>query len=284
MDCVKLEGRKRYVAGTASALRNGRLRASENTTVGCIEGGSVWLPQLAPFFTRCERVPLRVVAVKIRVVCCSLSPNQRMSALRSGQRSSRRACVDCAATVSFMRHLKDRGLSGVRLVISDACSRLVEALHEAFADAAWQRCTVHFYRNVFSRVPSGKVNAAATMHKAIHAQEDRREAAKKAKDVTDKLRQMKLAKAADVLEAGVADTLTYYAFPPEHWRRIRTNNPMERIIREVRRRTPVVGCLPDGNSALMLVSARLRHIAGSKWGNRRYLDMNRFRHPEVAVA
>jgi transposase-like protein len=192
---------------------------------------------------------------------------------------------DKASWLSFLRHLKERGLDGVQLIISDACLGLVEAMGEAFADAAWQRCTVHFYRNVFSRVPSGKVETVAAMLKAIHAQEDRDEAMKKAKTVADKLRQMKLTKAAEVLEHGVADTLTYYSFPPEHWRRIRTNNPIERIIREVKRRTQVVGCFPDGHSALMLVSARLRHVAGSKWGTRRYLDMSRLRELEtVAVA
>lgn len=192
---------------------------------------------------------------------------------------------DKASWLAFLRHLKERGLTGVQLVISDACAGLVEAIGEAMPDAKWQRCTVHFYRNVFTRVPSGKVDQVAAMLKAIHAQEDRREAAKKAKAVGDKLRGMKLAKAADVLEAGVADTLTYYGFPPEHWRRIRTNNPVERIIREVRRRTQVVGCFPDGHSALMLVSARLRHVAGSKWGTRRYLDMSRLREVDaIAVA
>ena len=64
-------------------------------------------------------------------------------------------------------------------------------------------------------------------------------------------------------------------FPREHWRNLRTNNPLERVIREIRRRTRVVGAFPDGNSALMLVAARLRHIAGTKWGTKRYLDMNR---------
>ena len=70
------------------------------------------------------------------------------------------------------------------------------------------------------------------------------------------------------------ETLTYYGFPSSHWRRIRTNNPMERIIREIRRRSWVVGAFPDGQSALMLCAARLRHISGTKWGSRRYLDMD----------
>ena len=79
-------------------------------------------------------------------------------------------------------------------------------------------------------------------------------------------------------DLGIDDTLSDSRFPPEHWRRIRTNNPLERIMREVRRRTQVVGSFPDGNAALMLVAARLRHMSGSKWGARRYLDMNLLRH------
>ena len=73
------------------------------------------------------------------------------------------------------------------------------------------------------------------------------------------------------MASSVADTLTYYAFPSTHWRHIRTNNPLERIIREIRRRTRVVGAFPDGHSALMLVAARLRHVAATRWGSRRYL-------------
>ena len=75
------------------------------------------------------------------------------------------------------------------------------------------------------------------------------------------------------LVRGSDETLTYYHFPSAHWQRIRTNNPLERILREVRRRTRVVGAFPDGHSALMLVAARLRHIAGTRWGSRRYLNM-----------
>ena len=91
---------------------------------------------------------------------------------------------------------------------------------------------------------------------------------------------MKLAKAAKIVEEGVAETLSYMAFPREHWIRIRTNNPLERLMREIRRRTRVVGAFPDGRSALMLVAARLRHVAGSRWGTRKYLDMTRLGEPE----
>jgi transposase-like protein len=90
---------------------------------------------------------------------------------------------------------------------------------------------------------------------------------------------MKLKTAAELVEQKVGETLTYYAYPSTHWRQIRTNNPLERIIREIRRRTRVVGAFPDGNSALMLVAARLRHIASTKWGKRRYLAMERLLNP-----
>jgi len=163
---------------------------------------------------------------------------------------------------NFLRYLKKRGLKGVKLIISDKCLGLIESLGEFYPEALWQRCIVHFYRNVFTMVPKGKVKKVAAMLKAIHAQEDREEARKKAAIVIKKLQGMKLNKAADIVTEGIEETLNYYNFPREHWRRIRTNNPLERIMREIRRRTRVVGSFPDGNSALMLVAARLRHIAG----------------------
>ena len=118
------------------------------------------------------------------------------------------------------------------------------------------------------------------MLKAIHAQEDREAAEKKAAEVVEKLAAMKLAKAASIVRDGVAETLSYAAFPREHWRCLRTNNPLERLNREVRRRTRVVGAFPDGRSALMLVAARLRHVAGTRWGTRKYLDMARLREQD----
>jgi len=181
---------------------------------------------------------------------------------------------------NFLRHLKERGLRGVRMIISDKCLGLVEALGEFYPEAAWQRCVVHWYRNVWTAVPKAKVKSVAAMLKAIHAQEERQAARRKAADVVEKLEAMKLGKAAAIVRDGVDETLSYMAFPTEHWRQIRTNNPLERIMREIRRRTRVVGAFPDGRSALMLVAARLRHIAGTRWGTKRYLDMDRLREHE----
>lgn len=190
---------------------------------------------------------------------------------------------DAQSWRNFLRHLKERGLAGVRLFVSDKCLGLVEGLAEFYPEAAWQRCVVHFYRNVFTVVPSGKVKEVAAMLKAIHAQEDRASADQKAAAVVAKLEAMKLPKAAALVRDGVGETLSYMAFPREHWRCLRTNNPLERLNREVRRRTRVVGAFPDGNSALMLVAARLRHVAGTRWGTRRYLDMRRLKEPAAAA-
>jgi transposase-like protein len=180
---------------------------------------------------------------------------------------------DKAGWSGFLKHLKERGLKGVRLIISDACLGLAESTAEFFPDAAWQRCTVHFYRNVFSHVPRPKMREVAAMLKAIHAAEDVQAAREKARQVIAKLRDHRLTKAAELVESGIEETLAYYGFPEEHWRRIRTNNPLERILREIRRRTRVVGAFPDGESALNLAAARLRHIAGTEWSTKRYLSM-----------
>ncbi len=184
----------------------------------------------------------------------------------------------------FLRHLKERGLKGVRLVTSDKCLGLVEALGEFYPEADWQRCVVHWYRNVGSEVPRHRMKEVMAMLKAIHAQEDREAAEKKAVDVVEKLRALKLHKAAKVVEGGVSETLRYMAYPREHWTRIRTNNALERLMREIRRRTRVVGAFPDGNSALMLTAARLRHVAGTKWGTRKYHDMDRLQETNSAAS
>jgi transposase-like protein len=150
---------------------------------------------------------------------------------------------------------------------------LAEAAAECYPEAKWQRCTVHFYRNVFSHVPRGKLRLVATMLKAIHAQESREAAQEKALDVIEKLKAMRLSAAAKVISDSIDETLGYYAFPSQHWLKIKTNNPMERLLKEARRRTKVVGAFPDGHSALMLVAARLRHVSATRWGTRKYMNM-----------
>ncbi|MBR4435662.1 MAG: IS256 family transposase [Clostridia bacterium] len=180
---------------------------------------------------------------------------------------------DLESWKNFFVWLKSRGLNGVKLVIGDKALGMVESVGQVFPDAKYQRCTVHFYRNVLSSVPNQKVGTEAKMLKAIHAQEDKAAAREKAKQVIEKLQSMKIGKAARTVETGFEETLTFMSFPAQHWLRIRTNNALERLNREIKRRTKVVGTFPDGESALMLVCARLRHVASSEWGSKRYLNM-----------
>ena len=188
---------------------------------------------------------------------------------------------DKAGWSSFLCHLKERGLAGVRLFITDACMGLVESLADFYPETKWQRCIVHFYRNVFSVVPAKWMSAVAAMLKAIHASEDKNAALEKAESVFTKLEAMKLKEAAKKVQESIVETLTYYDFPSEHRIRIRTNNALERIMKEIRRRTRVVGAFPDGHSALMLCAARLRHIAGTQWGSKRYLNIDLLKELEL---
>ena len=174
----------------------------------------------------------------------------------------------------FLSWLRSRGLRGGRMFTGDKAAGMVGSIAEVFPEAAYQRCTVHFYRNVLSKVPKSRRAKVAAMLKAIHAMESREASEAKALAVADELERMGLREAAKVVREGYAETLAYTRFPQEHWRRIRTNNAIERINREIRRRTRVVGTFPDGRSALMLVTARLKYVAESEWGSRRYLDVS----------
>jgi transposase-like protein len=182
---------------------------------------------------------------------------------------------------NFFIWLKERGLDGVKLVIGDKCLGMCETLGEVLPEAKYQRCTVHFYRNVFSATPKRLLQKVTRMLKAIHAQESKEAARKKAHEVAQEMREMKLTEAAKKLENGIEETLTYMDFPTQHWLKIRTNNVIERMNREIRRRTRVVGAFPDGNSALMLVCARLRYVAGKDWGNKLYLNMRHLSENEA---
>ena len=112
------------------------------------------------------------------------------------------------------------------------------------------------------------------MLKAIHARESKEAAREKAIQVAEKIRVMKLAKAAKKIEDGIEETLTYMDFPTQHWIRIRTNDAIDWLNCEIKRRTKAIGAFPDGQSALMLVCARLRHVAAISWESRRYMNMN----------
>lgn len=201
----------------------------------------------------------------------------------------RRGIIGCAEGFTeskgsrreFLLWLRARGLSGIRMATGDKCQGMASALEEVFPQARYQRCTARFYRNVFSKVPKQKRTLVAKMLKAIHAQESREAAVAKAGGVAAGLEGMRLGAAAKVVREGYLETLTYTDFPMQHWTRIRTNNAIERINREIRRRTRVVGTFPDGRSALMPVTARLKYIAECEWGKRRYLDVPLLHDGEV---
>ena len=203
-----------------------------------------------------------------------------------GIRMSTWTASTCAATgaentkMSPFQWLRGRGLDGVKLLVGDKCMGMLETVGEVFPEAKYQRYTVHFYRNVFSVVPKSKVKIAAKMLKAVHAQENKKASREKAKTVVAELKTMKLKEAAKKVEDGIEETLTSCDFPSEHWKRIRTNNVIERLNREIRRRTRAAGTFLDGNSALMLVCARLRHVAGTQWGNKKHMNM---KHLEAAL-
>ena len=191
---------------------------------------------------------------------------------------------DAESRKSFLVWLKERRLDGVKLVIGDKCFGMCNAVAEVFPEAKYQRCTVHFYRNVFSVTPRKHMREVTRMLKAIHAQESKEAARKKAQDIVEKLRSMRLNEAAKKVEDGIEETLTYMDFPSQHWLKIRTNNVIERMNREIRRRTRVVGTFPDGKSALMLVCARLRYVSGKEWGTKRYLCMKYLTEAATGVA
>lgn len=171
---------------------------------------------------------------------------------------------DKVSWVSFFQWIHNRRLNGGKLVVGDKCMGMLEAVREVFPEAKYQRCTVHFYRNVFSVTPRSKVKLVTKMLKAIHAQESKKAAREKAKAVVEELRSIKLKEAAKKAEDSIEKTLTYSDLQPEHWTRICTNNVIERLNREICRRTRVVGSFPDGHSALMLVCARLRYVASTQ--------------------
>ena len=135
--------------------------------------------------------------------------------------------------VTFFQWLWGRGLNCVKLVVGDKCPGMPEAMGEVFPEAKYLRCTVHFYRNVFSVVPKSKAKKVSQMLKAIHAQESKKASREKARAVIAELKSMKLPEAAKKVESGIEETLTYCDFPTEHWNKIRTNNAIERLNREI---------------------------------------------------
>jgi len=159
----------------------------------------------------------------------------------------------------FLRDLKDRGLAGVRLVISDAHAGLKAAIRRVFQGAAWQRCRVHAMRNLLAKARHHQRQMIAALIRTIFAQPDAATATTQLRAVVDQLEPV-APEVAGLLEAMEADLLAYTAFPDAHWSKIWSNNPIERLNRELKRRTDVVQIFPNTESVIRLVGALLAEV------------------------
>lgn len=171
----------------------------------------------------------------------------------------------------FLRRLRSRGLRGVVLVISDAHTGLKTAIRKTMSGTSWQRCRVHFMRNLLARVPKGHAEMIAATVRTIFAQPDPRSTSDQLRLVADMLRERHSA-VADLLIETEADVTAYVGFPHQHWKKIWSTNPLERLMREIKRRADVVGIFPDDQSILRLVGSVLSE-QHDEWQvtDRRYL-------------
>jgi len=178
--------------------------------------------------------------------------------------------------MEFLRSLVQRGLKGVQLVISDAHEGLKTAVAQVLSGCSWQRCRVHFMRNLLSHVPRGDQAIVAAALRTIFAQPDQAAARQQLKVVYEVMA-ARWPRAAELLISAEDDILTYMAFPREHWTRIYSNNVLERLNKEVKRRTNVVGVFPDENSVIRLVGSILREQADEWQITRRYFSLESMR-------
>jgi transposase-like protein len=179
---------------------------------------------------------------------------------------------DGAAWLAFLRSLVARGLSGVKLVSSDAHPGLVDAIAATLPGASWQRCRTHFMRNLLTRVPKSAQSFVATMVRSIFAQPDAETVLEQHTRVVAQLEE-RFPAAAELLAAAAPDLLAFTGFPKEHWRQVWSNNSLERLNKEIRRRTDVVGIFPDRASIVRLVGAVLAE-QNDEWAvARRYMSV-----------
>jgi transposase-like protein len=186
------------------------------------------------------------------------------------------ASEEGAFWTAFLRSLAGRGLQGVQLVISDAHKGLKEAIETVLTGTTWQRCRVHFMRNVLAHIPKRDKLMVAAALRTIFAQPNQEAARQQLAEVAVAMGK-RWPKAADVLLAGEEDVLSYMTFPPEHWTRIYSTNPLERLNREVKRRTNVVGIFPNVDAVLRLVGSVLIEIHEEWQTGRRYFSLESMR-------
>jgi transposase-like protein len=179
---------------------------------------------------------------------------------------------DGAFWAAFLRSLRSRGLAGVRLVVSDAHEGLKGAIAAILLGSAWQRCRVHFLRNVLARIPKGSAEMVLAAIRTVFAQPDAASAREQLDEIVEKLTP-RFPVAAQMLSAAREDLLAYTAFPVAHWRKIWSTNPLERVNKEIKRRTDVVGIFPNEAAITRLAGAVLLEIH-DEWqvASRRYLS------------
>jgi len=181
---------------------------------------------------------------------------------------------DGAAWTAFLRSLVARGLNGVQLVVSDAHEGLKNAIAAVLPGAAWQRCRTHFMRNLLTRVPKAHHDPVATLVRSIFAQPNAEEVRSQYRVVIERLEESGFSAAAQLLDEAEAELTAFAAFPKQHWKQIWSNNPQERLNKEVRRRTDVVGIFPNRDSVIRLVGAVLAE-QNDEWAvTRRYMNPN----------
>jgi transposase-like protein len=180
---------------------------------------------------------------------------------------------DGAAWLAFIRGLVARGLTGVKLVSSDAHAGLVDAIASTLPGACWQRCRTHFMRNLLTRVPKSAQSFVAAMVRTIFAQPDAAMAHEQHRRIVEQL-ETRFPDAAALLEEAAPDLLAFTGFPKEHWRQLWSNNSLERLNKEIRRRTDVVGIFPDRTSLIRLVGAVLAEQNDEWIEGRRYLGLD----------
>jgi putative transposase len=178
---------------------------------------------------------------------------------------------DGAFWLQFLRSLVARGLGGVKLVISDAHQGLKGAIAAVLQGASWQRCRVHFVRNALALVPKTAAQMVAATIRTVFVQPDAQTAREQWRRVADSFRG-RFPRLAALLDEAEVDVLTYLAFPPEHWRQIWSNNPLERLNKEIKRRTDVVGIFPNAAAVVRLVGAVLAEQHDEWQVSRRYFS------------
>jgi transposase-like protein len=178
---------------------------------------------------------------------------------------------------AFLRGLVRRGLRGVELVISDGHEGLKAALAAVLAGASWQRCRVHLMRNVLSHVPRGDKSLVRVALRTIFSQPTQEAAREQLVEIVLSMTP-RWSKAAKVLEASGEDVLTYMTFPADHWTRIYSTNPLERVIAEIKRRTNVVGIFPDEDAVIRLVGSVLMEVNDEWQVGRRYFSQASMRN------